>query len=327
MTKACIKVTISIQCDGAITPTPTPLRHCRLQVIEVGFPCRTETILTSTIGALVSSAVRTQPLASSQAVEWFEALLDRTIAEIDDQISKYRLSEALMTTYKLFWDEFSAWYLEMIKPGYQQPIDGTTYRATLNFFEKLLKLLHPFMPFITEELWHHIKERNEKESIMVVAWPTAGTQNFVLIDAFEQLKETVAAVRNVRQVKNIPNKEALQLMVNGMVNHAELLCSLCNLSEIVSVTSQPEGAVQFMVRTTEYFVPLAGKIDTDEEIKKLEAELKHQEGFLASVMKKLNNDKFVNSAPAQVVEMERKKQSDAESRIQAISLQLENLKG
>ena len=270
---------------------------------------------------------KTQPLASSQAVEWFEALLNRTIAEIDDQMSKYRLSEALMTTYKLFWDEFSAWYLEMIKPGYQQPIDGTTFRATLDFFEKLLKLLHPFMPFITEELWHHIKERDEKESIMVVAWPAADAQNPGLIDAFEQLKETVAAVRNVRQVKNIPNKEALQLMVNGMVNHAELLCSLCNLSEIVSVTSQPEGAVQFMVRTTEYFVPLAGKIDTDEEIKKLEAELKHQEGFLASVMKKLNNDKFVNSAPAQVVEMERKKQSDAESRIQAISQQLENLKG
>ncbi|MDR1156053.1 MAG: valine--tRNA ligase [Bacteroidales bacterium] len=270
---------------------------------------------------------KTQPVASAQAVEWFDALLNRAIADIDDQMGKYRLSEALMATYKLFWDEFSAWYLEMIKPGYQQPIDGVTFRATLDFFEKLLLLLHPFMPFITEELWRHIKERGEHESIMVAAWPVAGAQNPVLIDAFEQLKETVAAVRNIRQDKNIPNREALQLMVNGAVVYPELLGGLCNLSGIASVTSQPEGAIQFMVRTTEYFVPLAGKINVEEEIRKLEAELKHQEGFLASVMKKLGNERFVSSAPARVVETERKKQADTESRIQSISQQLANLKG
>ncbi len=268
-----------------------------------------------------------QPLSSAQAVEWFDALLNRNISEINDQMGKYRLSEALMATYKLFWDEFSAWYLEMIKPGYQKPIDGKTYRATLDFFEKLLQLLHPFMPFITEELWHHIKDRKEGQSIMVALWPKAGTENPELIDAFDQLKETIAAVRSIRQEKNIPNKEALQLMVNGKVLYPELLCSLCNLSDVVSVNEQPEEAIQFMVRTTEFFVPLSGKIDVKEEIKKLKAELAHQEGFLASVMKKLSNERFVSSAPAQVVELERKKQADAESRIQAINQQLANLKG
>ncbi len=268
-----------------------------------------------------------QPKASAQAVEWFDALLGSAIADIDDQMGKYRLSEALMATYKLFWDEFSAWYLEMIKPGYQQPIDGKTYRSTLDFFEKLLQLLHPFMPFISEELWHHIKERKDGDSIMISSWPLSGKQNFALVDAFEQLKETIAAIRSIRQEKNIPNKEALQLMVNGAVAYPELLIGLCNLSEITSVNTQPDGAVQFMVRTTEYFIPLSGKINVEEEIKKLEAELKHQEGFLASVLKKLSNERFVSSAPTQVVDMERKKQADAESRIQAISQQLANLKG
>jgi valyl-tRNA synthetase len=269
---------------------------------------------------------KAQPVSSAQAVEWFDAQLNRAIAEIDDQMKKYRLSEALMATYKLFWDEFSAWYLEMVKPGYQQPIDTVTYRSTLDFFEKLLKLLHPFMPFITEELWHHIRERGENESIMIAALPVAGAQNPELTDAFEQLKETVAAVRNIRQEKNIPNRETLPLMVNGAVSYPELLCGLCNLSGITSVTSQPEGAMQFMVRTTGYFVPLAGKIDEQEEIKKLEAELQYQEGFLASVMKKLGNERFENSTPANVVASKKKKQADAESRIQTIRQQLAKIR-
>ena len=280
-----------------------------------------------------------QPLSSAQAVEWFDALLNRAIADIEDQMTKCRLSEALMTTYKLFWDEFSAWYLEMIKPGYQQPIDSVTYSATLDFFEKLLKLLHPFMPFITEELWHHIQERDENDSIMVATLPVAGAQNPELIDAFDQLKETIAAVRAIRQEKNIPNKETLPLMVDGTVDYPELLKEMCNLSEITTkphsqslsegegkASSQHEGAVQFMVRTTAFYVQLAGMIDVEEEIKKLEVELKYQEGFLNSVMKKLDNERFVNSAPAQVVETERKKQADAESRIQTISRQLESLR-
>ncbi len=267
-----------------------------------------------------------QPKSSTQAVEWFDALLSRAVADIDDQMIKYRLSEALMAVYKLFWDDFSAWYLEMIKPDYQQPIDAKTYQSTLDFFEKLLQLLHPFMPFITEELWHHIKDRKDGESIMVSAWPAAEKQNPELIDAFEQLKETIVAIRSIRQEKNIPNKESLPLMTMGATTYPELLSRLCNLSEITTVTLQPEGAVQFMVRTAEYFVPLVGKIDAEEEIKKLEAELKYQEGFLASVTKKLSNERFVAGAPAQVVETERKKQADAESRIQAIGRQLANLR-
>jgi valyl-tRNA synthetase len=268
-----------------------------------------------------------QPETSAQAIEWFEALLNRSITEINSLFGKYRLSEALMTVYKLFWNEFSSWYLEMIKPGYQKPVDGKTYRYTLDFFETLLKLLHPFMPFITEELWHHIKERGQGESIMLASWPTAGKSNPALIDLFEQLKEIIASVRNIRQEKNIPNREPLQLMVKGEAPCPELLCNMCHLSETVSVDTQPEGAVQFVVRTTAFFVPLAGKIDTGEEIKKLEAELKHQEGFLDSVMTKLSNERFVGNAPAQVVETERRKKADAESRIRTLSRQLENLKG
>jgi valyl-tRNA synthetase len=269
---------------------------------------------------------KAQPSVAAQATEWFDALLNRAIVEIDDLTGKYRLSEALMTVYKLFWDEFSAWYLEMVKPEYGQPVDGVTFRSTLSFFEKLLKLLHPFMPFITEELWQHIGKRGERESIMTAPWPVAGTQNPELIDLFDQLKETVAAVRSIRQDKNIPHREALQLMANGSTARPELLSRLCNLSKITPVTSQPEGAVRFMVRTTEYFVPLAGKINVNEEIVKLEAELRHHEGFLASVMKKLGNERFVSSAPAHVVEMERKKQTDALSRIRSISQQLAILK-
>jgi valyl-tRNA synthetase len=267
-----------------------------------------------------------QPVTSAQAGEWFDALLSQTIVGLNDQFDKYRLSEALMTVYKLFWNEFSSWYLEMIKPGFQQPIDGKTYRSALDFFEKLLQLLHPFLPFITEELWHHIREREEGESIMLAAWPTAGKQNPALMDAFEQLKETIAAVRNIRQDKNIPNKEALPLLVNGQAAYPELLCAMCNLSEITQTGTPPEGAVQFVVRTSGFFVPLAGKIDAEEEIKKLTAELQHQEVFLATVMKKLSNERFIGSAPAQVVEMEHKKKADAESRIQTLSAQIALLK-
>ena len=267
-----------------------------------------------------------QPVTSEQTIGWFSALLDKSIQDIDDMLGKYRLSDALMTTYKLFWDEFSAWYLEMVKPGFQKPMDGVTYRATLDFFEKLLQLLHPFMPFITEELWHHIKDRKEGESIMVSQWPATGEADTTLIDRFDRLKETIAAIRSIRQEKNIPFKESLALMVNGQPDYPELLSASCNLSDIMQVKEQPEGAIQFMIRTTEYFIPLADKIDVKEEIAKLETELKHQEGFLASVLKKLSNERFVSSAPAQVVELERKKQTDAESRIQAISQQLNNLK-
>jgi valyl-tRNA synthetase len=267
-----------------------------------------------------------QPLTSAQACEWFEALLNRSIAEMDDLFAKYRLSEALMNAYKLFWNEFSAWYLEMIKPAYGQPIDGKTCRTTLVFFERLLQLLHPFMPFITEELWHHLRERRAGESIMTSPLPHAGAQNPALIDAFEQLKETIAAVRGIRQDKNISNKDALRLLYNGEAAYPELLRSMCNLSEVARTDSAPEDAIQFVVRTTAFFVPLEGKINTDEELLKLETELNRQEGFLATVEKKLSNERFISSAPATVVDMERKKKTDAESRIQTLKEQIKNLK-
>ncbi|MDR1666687.1 MAG: valine--tRNA ligase [Bacteroidales bacterium] len=267
-----------------------------------------------------------QPSTSAQACEWFEALLNRSITEMNNLFDKYRLSEALMTAYKLFWNEFSAWYLEMIKPAYGQPIDEKTRRATLDFFEKLLQLLHPFIPFITEELWHHLRERDENESIMTSALPRAGSLNPVLIDAFEQLKETVAAVRTVRQERNIPVRDALQLQYSGEITCPELLCSMCRLSELTPTDAPPEGAIRFMVRTTAFFIPLEGKTDTAEELRKLETELSRQEGFLEAVEKKLSNERFMSSAPAQVVDTERKKQADAESRIRTLKEQIKSTK-
>ncbi|MDR1667593.1 MAG: valine--tRNA ligase [Bacteroidales bacterium] len=263
-----------------------------------------------------------QPLTSAQACRWFEALLNRSIVEMDDLFDKYRLSEALMSAYKLFWNEFSAWYLEMIKPACGQPIDGKTHRATLAFFEKLLQLLHPFMPFITEELWHHLRERGAGESIMISALPRAGSQNPALIDAFDRLKETVAAVRSIRQEKNIPGREPLRLLHKGEAPCPELLAAMCRLSEIVPTDTPPEGAIRFMIRTTAFFVPLEGNIDAAEELRKLETELGRQEEFLAAVEKKLSNERFIGSAPAQVVATERKKKADAESRIQTLKGQI-----
>jgi valyl-tRNA synthetase len=266
-----------------------------------------------------------QPLTSEQACRWFEALLNRAIAETDDLFTKYRLSEALMCVYKLFWNEFSAWYLEIIKPAGGQPIDGKTHCATLDFFEKLLQLLHPFMPFITEELWRHLRERGAGESIMTSALPRAGSQNPTLLDAFEQLKETVAAVRSIRQEKNLPGREPLRLLHLGEAPCPELLRSMCYLSELAPTDAPPEGAIRFMVRSTAFFVPLDEKIDTAEELRKLEAELSRQEKFQTEVEKKLSNERFMSSAPAQVVATEQKKKADAENRIQLLKEQIKVL--
>ncbi len=261
-----------------------------------------------------------QPEASRIAVKWFKMQLSKTIAEMDDLYDKYRLSEALMLVYKLFWDEFSSWYLEMIKPGYQQPIDKATYEATLGFFDALLRLLHPFMPFITEELWQAIEPRTEGESIMVSPMPEATETDVAFLEAFDVVKEIISGIRTIRLQKNIPNKDALSLQVIGL--HAEafnaVIAKMCNLSSIDNVTEKAAGAVSFLVRTTEYAVPLGNMINIEEELAKLEEELVYQQGFLASVMKKLSNESFVGKAPAQVIDMERKKQADAESKIKSI---------
>ena len=270
-----------------------------------------------------------QPEYAKLATEWFEAMLSKTAAEVNDLFGKYRLSEALMAVYKLFWDEFSSWYLEMVKPAYGQPIDKVTYEKTLNFFDTLLKLLHPFMPFITEELWQHIYDRKEGESIMVQVLQVSETYNEDIITRFEAVKEVIGGIRTIRLQKNIAQKEALSLEVIGE-NPVEafnaVIAKLCNLSAIQTITTKADGAAAFMVGTTEYAVPLGNLINVEEELKKLEADLKYQEGFLQSVLKKLSNEKFVSKAPANVIEMERKKQADAETKIAALKESIAALK-
>ncbi len=270
-----------------------------------------------------------QPEYARLSTAWFDAMLAKTAQEMEDLFGKYRLSEALMTVYKLFWDEFSSWYLEMIKPAYGQPIDRKTYEQTLHFFDSLLKLLHPFMPFITEELWQHLYERKAGESIMTQTYLAPKTYDETIVAQFELVKEVIGGVRTIRLQKNIAQKEALSLQITGenpVATYDSIIAKLCNLSEIVSVENKAEGAVSFMVGTTEYNVPLGGLINAEEEIKKLEAELAYQEGFLATVMKKLGNESFVAKAPAQVIELERKKQSDAETRIATIKESIASLK-
>lgn len=270
-----------------------------------------------------------QPAYARLATEWFEAMLAKTQSEVDDLFGKYRLSEALMAVYKLFWDEFSSWYLEMAKPSYGQPIDRATYEKTLHFFDILLKLLHPFMPFITEELWQHIYDRQEGDSIMTQTLPAAAAYNEDLINRFEGVKEVIGGVRTIRLQKQIAQKEALTLQIVGespVAAYHPVITKLCNLSEIAVVTVKAEGAASFMVGTTEYAVPLGSLINVEEELKKLEADLKYQEGFLQSVLKKLGNEKFVSKAPANVIDMERKKQADAESKIASLKESIAALK-
>ncbi len=272
-----------------------------------------------------------QPAANSIAVKWFEAKLRQVNTEIDDLFSKYRISEALMAVYKLFWDEFSSWYLEMVKPAYGQPIDSTTYNATLGFFENLLKMLHPFMPFITEELWQHIMDRKDGESIMrdKLTIPEATQEDTDLAKDVENLKQIVAGVRTVRNQKNIAVKEKLKLQVVGENKYEAydyVITKMANLESIDSVSEKDDTAAAFMVGTIEFAVPLGDMIDIDAEIEKQEAQLKHLEGFLLGVKKKLSNERFVANAPEAVVALERKKQNDSEEKINALKESLANLK-
>ena len=278
-------------------------------------------------GWTVDSTIE-QPEAAATAVKWFKMQLDKTIAEMDDLFGKYRLSEAMMAVYKLFWDEFSSWYLEMVKPGYQQPVDKSTYLSTLGFFDALLRLLHPFMPFITEELWQALEPRKEGESLMVALIPEVAPVDNLYLEDFEIAKEIVGGVRTIRLQKNIPNKEALELQVLGEHNDHfnSVIAKMCNLSSIIRTEEKAAGSASFLVRTTEYAVPLGNMINVEEELAKLQDELKYQQGFLASVMKKLSNESFVSKAPAKVIEMERKKQVDAESKIKSIEESIAALK-
>ena len=269
------------------------------------------------------------PEASELAVRWFEAKQNEVAAEVADLFSKYRLSEALMAVYKLFWDEFSSWYLEMIKPAYGQPINRKVYEATIGFFDNLLHLLHPFMPFITEELWQHLCDRTDGESLMVSPLSMSALVDEDIIREFEVVKEVISNIRSIRLQKNIAQKEALELQVigeNPVVAFNAVIMKMCNLSSINIVENKADGAASFMVGTTEYAVPLGNMIDVEAEIARMEAELKHKEGFLQGVLKKLGNEKFVNNAPAAVLEMERKKQADAESIIKSLKESIAALK-
>lgn len=272
-----------------------------------------------------------QPEVSRMAIKWFDAKLKATVTEMDDLYSKYRLNEALMTAFKLFTDEFSGWYLEMVKPAYQQPIDRDTYDATLRFFDKLMKIIHPFMPFITEELWQHIYDRKYGESIMVSVLDAgvSDAEGKTVVAEFETVKKIVAGVRAVRNQKNIAPKEPLELIAIGKNNweaYNSVLLKMSNLSGIRESDDSSGDAVKFMVGTDEYAVPVGNLIDLEAEIKKQEAELKHLEGFLIGIQKKLGNERFVNNAPVQVVELERKKLADTESKISAIKETLASLR-
>ncbi|WP_300705285.1 valine--tRNA ligase [uncultured Alistipes sp.] len=264
------------------------------------------------------------------AIEWFCQTLSKAIRQMEADFASYRISEVFMNLYKLFWDDFSGWYLEMIKPAYQAPIDAETLAATRGFFDDLLRLLHPFMPFVTEEIWQDLAPRKEGESIMTQLQPKAIEEDEKLLARFELAKEIISAVRNVRKQKNIPQKEALALHVildeNYPEEYAPVLCKMGNLSQISPVTEKDPAAAGFLVKTTQYFIPMEGMIDTAAEVEKLTKELEYLEGFLASVLKKLSNERFVQSAPEKVVANERAKQADAEAKIAAIREQLAALK-
>ena len=274
-----------------------------------------------------------QPNANQKAIQWMQATIRTAVAEINDLYSKYRLNEALMTVFKLFTDEFSGWYLEMIKPAYQAPIDTATLQATLDIFEQLMKIIHPFMPFITEELYQHIAERKEGESIMVstLKLDAPSKADAELIAQFEHAKQVISGVRAIRQSKNISPREPLTLEVIGnsqssVLNSQFLICKLAGLSEITVVEKKSEGTQSFLIGTEEYAVPLGNLIDAAAEIEKAETEIKRLQGFMMGIQKKLQNERFVQNAPAQVVELERKKLSDAESKIAALQETINSLK-
>ena len=268
-----------------------------------------------------------QPESAKVAIEWFQQKLNKTIIEIDASYSQYRISEALMSTYKLVWDDFCSWYLEMVKPAYQKPIDQATLTATIEFLEDLLILLHPFMPFLTEEVWHAIKERTD--DIIVASWPQTNTINNQVLTDFEVAAEVISGIRNIRKQKNIANKEVLDFSVktNVSLNTAfdSVIAKLGNLSSINYVDEKVEGAFSFLVKSNEYFIPLGAIIDVEAELDKLQKELDYTKGFLKSVEGKLKNERFVNNAPEQVVAVERKKQADALSKITVLEEQISAL--
>jgi valyl-tRNA synthetase len=282
-------------------------------------------------GWTVDEALK-QPQAGKVSVNWFEARLNQAIHDMEDQYHKYRISEALMNVYKLIWDEFCSWFLEMIKPEYGKPVDRTTYDATITFFEKQMQLLHPFMPFITEEIWHLLRDRSDKDSIMVSSMPGKKRINHRILEQFDYAREVIIAIRSIRKDKNIPPKEMIDLSVRknfGEESDATfdgIVAKLCNTNKIHYVTEKPDQYISLIVKSTEFYIPLTGQVDKEAELLKLGEELVYMEGFLEAVNKKLENERFVQGAPPAVVDKERKKKADAEARIKVIQEQLQALR-
>ena len=272
-----------------------------------------------------------QPETAKVAMRWFEERFQQVLQETNDNLDKYRLSDALMGIYKLVWDDFCSWYLEMVKAPMGQPLDAVTYNATVTFFENLMKILHPFMPFITEDIWHLLKERQDGDDLIIAQQPAQKVVDNDILNQFIFTQDVINNIRKIRAEKNISMKEAIELIVvdkDGSVNKEfdSVIMKLCNVSSINYVTETPQDAFGFLVKATEYFIPVTDNIDTEAEIKKLEEELAYAQGFLKSVEAKLSNEKFVNGAPAAVVDKERKKKSDAEAKIKVIEQQLATLK-
>jgi valyl-tRNA synthetase len=270
-----------------------------------------------------------QPESSKIAIDWFENKLNTELEKINESYDKYRISEALMSTYKLVWDDFCSWYLEMIKPGYQQPIDAKTLESTKEFFERLLKIMHPFTPFISEEIWHLIRERKDGEDIIVATWPELKNVNQNSLTAFDRGAEIISGIRNIRKQKNIANKVTLELMVKASgdvkTDFDPVIIKLGNLTKLDYVTEKVDNAFSFIVDKTEFFIPFGEEINVEEEIEKLNTQLAYEKGFLIGVQKKLSNERFVNNAPEQVVAVEKKKEADAQDKIKMIEEKLASL--
>ena len=270
-----------------------------------------------------------QPDYAKTAIDWYEAKFQKALVELEDHYSKYRMSDALMTTYKLIWDDFCSWFLEMIKPPYGEKIDGTTFKSAVSILENNLKVLHPFVPFISEEIWQNISERSTDEALIISKWPEQYDVNASIIEDFNKVTEVISGIRTIRKEKNISFKDTIEVKVINSEKLSDkynsIIAKMGNLSTIETVNESVDGALSFRVKSNEYFIPMAGAIDVDAEIEKLKAELDYTEGFLKSVQKKLSNERFVNNAPEQVVAVEKKKQSEAEAKIETIKASLASL--
>jgi len=271
-----------------------------------------------------------QPESSKVAIEWYETKLQRTLTEIEENFDKYRISEALMSIYKLVWDDFCSWFLEMIKPAYQQPIDRATFEKAIEMLENNLKLLHPFMPFLTEEIWQHIAIRTPDQALIIAEWPKAKAYDESLIADFDSTMEVISGIRTIRKEKNISIKDTIELKVinaDSMSAYFDsVIIKLGNITSLEYVSGKVDGALSYRVKSNEYFIPITGAIDVAAEVAKLTEELKYTKGFLQSVQVKLSNEKFVDNAKAEIIENERKKEADALSKIATIEQSLAGLK-